>query len=51
MGVAREWLGNCIEPQKGNLGKVPELSSALAEMAPSLPGRVKAEEIAKNAAN
>jgi len=29
------------------MGKVSGLSSALAEVAPSLPGRVKAEEIAE----
>lgn len=35
-------------PQKGNLGINSALSSALAEVSPSLPGRVKAEETAKN---
>lgn len=50
VGVASEWLGNGTEPQKGNLGTVSELSSALAEVSPSLPGWVKAEEIAKNIA-
>lgn len=49
VGVASEWLENGIEPQKGNFGKVSELSSAVAEVSPSLPGRA-AEEIAKNIA-